>query len=444
MHAWYLECHGDPGEKVPPDAGTRRVFETGLAWERACFASLDGAVEVPWDGAHWAAGQAATEALMRRGVPWIYQPVLVAGDLRGRPDLLRRLDEPSALGTFAYEPVDVKSHKKVSAKDRVQLRVSARLLEPVLGRAPAHGGIWLSTDKIARVDLSEHAGDLLDRMRAVRDGRARTDGVRCDECQACPWVDHCSREWEAGRHATLVRGATGNLARKLLRAGLRTFDDVERRSPRHLAARLKLRPDLAVRLHRGARAWVLGRPVPLRPPRWPDAPAAHFYDIETLGETVYLHGLLTLDGAGRTIERQTLARTREDERRAWHELLDIVAALPEGPIYAWSNFEAGHVQRLRSRHEGGAAGYRRLTRDLVDLCAFVRTHFALLTSGYGIKEVAPLFGFSWQAKDAGGLAAGTWYQDWLAGGDDALRRKVCEYNLDDVRPMLAVYRGLRD
>jgi uncharacterized protein len=148
-------------------------------------------------------------------------------------------------------------------------------------------------------------------------------------------------------------------------------------------------------------------------------------------------------GAGRAVERQTLAHTLDDERRAWHEFLDIVAALPEGPIYTWTDFEAGHVRRLWDRHQGSAAGHERLTRDLVDLCAFVRTHFALPASTYRIKDVAPLFGFGWQAEEPDGLVAGTWYEDWLAGGDDAFRRKVCEYNLDDVRAMLAVYRGLR-
>ena len=44
--------------------------------------------------------------------------------------------------------------------------------------------------------------------------------------------------------------------------------------------------------------------------------------------------------------------------------------------------------------------------------------WALPTSGYGIKVVAPLFGFAWQAADAGGLASEAWYAEWLERGDD--------------------------
>ena len=440
MHAWHLECHGDAAERIAPDAGLRALFAAGLSWERACFESLGDAVEMAWDG-DWAAGHAATEALMRAGARWIYQPVLVRGDVRGRPDFLRRARGRSRLGPHTYEPIDVKSHKTVTAKDRVQLRVSADLLEPILGKRPRRGHIWLSTGEIAAVPLDDTA-DLLGRMRAVRDERAPTRALRCGECDTCAWSDHCGSEWEAARHSTLVYGVTGTTARRAVDAGLATYDDLARQSPARLAAQLGLAREKAARIQRGARAWSLGQPVRLRPPRWPDTEAVHFYDIETLGSVVYLHGLVTLRGQ-ETVERQTLARNSEDEARAWHEFLDVVAGLAEGPIYSWSTYENGFVRALWSRHRGNARGYRRLVRDLVDMCALVRESYALPASRYGLKEVAPLFGFCWQAEDAGGLAAGAWYEQWLEKPDDALLDKILEYNLDDVRAMAVVFCALR-
>jgi len=441
MHAWHLECHGDPEQRVAPDAGALRLIAAGEAWERECFESVDGAVKVEWNEKDWAAGHATTEALMREGAPWIYQPVLVRDDVRGRPDFLRRVRGRSRLGRYTYEPVDVKSHQEVTAKDRVQLCVSARLLQAILGHAPRRGGIWLSTGRIAPVRLDD-TDDLLDEMRRVRDESAPTEAVRCSECGTCPWVEHCWRAWEAARHSTLIYGVTGATARKLISAGLRTVDDVALVAPARLARKIGVPRDKAARFQRAARAWATGRPIAVRRPRWPDTPAVHFYDVETLGETVYLHGLVTLKH-GATEERQAFVRAVDDERRAWHEFLDVVAVLPEGPIYSWTNYERRFARALWSRHHGSARGYRRLTRDLVDLCALVRDHYALPASSYSLKEVAPLFGFAWQAEDAGGLAAGAWYEEWLARpDDDALLRRICEYNLDDVRAMAVVYRGL--
>src|SRR5262249_43654076 len=148
-------------------------------------------------------------------------------------------------------------------------------------------------------------------------------------------------------------------------------------------------------------------------PEWIDAPIVHFYDIETHRDSVYLHGLVTCDAAGATVERQMLARDPSDERRAWHDLLDALASAPAGPIYCWTDFERTWARKLWSRHHGNASGYWRLHRNLVDLCAITRSHFALPTSTYGLKNVARLFGFTWQAEDANGLASEAWYDEWL-------------------------------
>ena len=57
--------------------------------------------------------------------------------------------------------------------------------------------------------------------------------------------------------------------------------------------------------------------------------------------------------------------------------------------------------------------------------------------------MAPLFGFTWQAEDAGGLNSELWYEEWLKSGAPALRDKLREYNLDDVRAMERIHERLR-
>jgi predicted RecB family nuclease len=54
---------------------------------------------------------------------------------------------------------------------------------------------------------------------------------------------------------------------------------------------------------------------------------------------------------------------------------------------------------------------------------------------YSIKEVAPVFGFEWQAEDAGGLNSEAWYGEWFDTGYKKVLDKIVEYNLDDVRAM---------
>ena len=77
-----------------------------------------------------------------------------------------------------------------------------------------------------------------------------------------------------------------------------------------------------------------------------------------------------------------------------------------------------------------------------DQCRFVQDHFALPVMTYSIKEVAPVFGFRWQAEDAGGLNSEAWYGEWLEEGDEVMLQKIVDYNLDDVLAMEVVYQRL--
>ena len=111
-------------------------------------------------------------------------------------------------------------------------------------------------------------------------------------------------------------------------------------------------------------------------------------------------------------------------------------------MYCWSTYEFGHVRRLWDDYGGNASGYAHLDA-MQDQCAFVRRHFALPASSYSIKAVAPVFGFDWDANDAGGLNSEAWYREWLARGDEALFEKILRYNLDDVDAMAVIDAALR-
>jgi hypothetical protein len=77
LHAFYLQCYGDPLEKRWPEAGMLLQFERGMAYERQCVSSLPEVVEPRWDGKYGKAGFESTLTLMNEGHPWIHQGVLL-------------------------------------------------------------------------------------------------------------------------------------------------------------------------------------------------------------------------------------------------------------------------------------------------------------------------------------------------------------------------------
>jgi predicted RecB family nuclease len=74
----------------------------------------------------------------------------------------------------------------------------------------------------------------------------------------------------------------------------------------------------------------------------------------------------------------------------------------------------------------------------------VVSEWFLCAHGKGLKRIAPAAGFSWHDPEAGGENSMRWYRDAVgmdgAPPDEAQRRRLLEYNADDV----AATRALRE
>ena len=444
LHCWHLKCFGDPDEKRPPDAGTRLRWDEGNEYEEKVRRELPEAVEVEWDGKDWDAGLERTVSVMSDGPEWIYQSVLTMESMRGKPDFLHRVDGESALGKFTFVPVDVKNHKSVIKKDRFQLMSYAALLEPVLGYRPEKGGIWLNTGEIEEVDLlkkRDEFDELVAKMHGVGSKQMETCGLRCGGCDQCEWIDFCWKGWDQTHSVCLVNSVTSGTARKLHDDGVCTFDNLAALDIGELMEKFGWKEDTARERLLYAEARVCGGPVPKKPVQFPSGIPIYFYDIETFGDCTYLHGVIRMEGNKRD-ERYFIAKSPEDEETAWHEFLDHLAADSEAVVYTWTLYERKPANTLWAKYGGNKDGWRVLDEGMEDMKEFVKQHFALPVTTYGIKNVAPCFDFHWHAEDAGGLNSIMWYREWLDEGDKDLLAKIIEYNLDDVRAMEVIYHAL--
>ena len=446
LHSWYLECFGDPSEKREPDAGTLLIFQRGIEYEKKCISSLPEVADPCWDGKDLRAGFQSTVKLMKEGHAWISGGILINQTRLGFPDLLKKEEGDSTFGNHSYIPVDVKNHKAVNDKDRFQLLGYADLLESILGTRPDRGGIWLNTGEIEEVSLFhlfDEFEELLREMELVWRGGKVTEGLRCGECNTCDWIDYCFETWKEKKSACLLYGVSGQTARKFQKLGLRSWRDVKKSNPIELASLLRTSPERARVLWLHAQAYAKGKPEIIKLPDFPAGIPIHFYDIENYGDTVYLHGDIRILGKEREV-KQFLAKDPSQEKKVWHQFLNHLARDEEAIVYCWADYERGLVNSLWERYGGKGKGWRHLEKSLVDQCKFVRDHFALPVHSYGIKTVAPVFGFSWSAEDAGGLNSEAWYKEWLETGDKGVLQKILQYNLDDLLAMEVIDNKLRE
>lgn len=440
LHSWRMELAAPPPEgafRPPPDSVEERIFLRTLKGVRSLEAEGSSAEE---------ALEAARGAL-REGSPWIHRPWLVRGEIGGRPFLLKRVEGASALGGYAYAPVAWIDVEKPTKRDHVLVLAFAHLLEPELGRPVEAAFLKLrGVPELRELPLAPYRKQLdrvLGNLEWVEERHPETKPLRNRECSGCPWTEGCRKGWIGERHVCLLHGVGVDRAKRLLDAGLSTYDQVAAEGVRELTEMLECDPEVAERVRDQARAWVSGGVLVRSPFPWAKGEVEHFYDVEDYAGVVYLHGLLTRRGEGPPRERQFLARGLEEEREVWHRFLEEVASMPAGPVYTWTEFERRYVAALWERHGGSEEGYRRLVRDLVDLQAVLLNHFALPVTGYGLKEAARSLGFEWRTAGAGGAMAGEWYDAWLTRGDEEALRTLCAYNADDLRATAHVHRILK-
>ena len=141
-HLAALDLHLPRSERRAPHPWEEFAARRGRDFEDAFVARLP-VVQPSYPERDFAAGAAATAALLRNGVELVHQAVLQTEDRLGLPDLLRRLPGASALGDHHYEVLDVKTSGRSRGDQILQVVFYAQLLAELQGRMPTHGALIL-------------------------------------------------------------------------------------------------------------------------------------------------------------------------------------------------------------------------------------------------------------------------------------------------------------
>ncbi|MEE4025539.1 TM0106 family RecB-like putative nuclease [Gordonia sp. PKS22-38] len=362
-------------------------------------------------------------------------------------------------------------------RDRLRLaQITAMLRDAGLATStdPAElraGAIGLDADCIVVHEMASTLEDYRDtftRRQAIADGRIATTPRRIGECRSCPWWFRCGPELEERRDVSLVVGAHQSVV--LAEAGITTIDQLahfDGHPPDDWPPNARF--DDAVL---AAIAWLTGTPLirRLAEPTVARADVEVDVDMESYGEHgAYLWGTLLTDNTD---------PAREVRYRAfgtWHPLPTPDEGRSFGEFWTWLSIErdaaraAGktfaaycYSQQAENRWLLGSADRFAGTPGVppraeieafiasdewVDIYEAVGRNF-VCPNGKGLKKVAPVAGFTWRDAEAGGEASMDWYRDAVGLGgtapDPTQRRRLLEYNEDDVRATKALREWITD
>jgi predicted RecB family nuclease len=391
-----------------------RLREEGLQAVDLSAQSADGAVRRAADA-------------MRAGVDLIIQPALRNGRWFGRPDLLRRVETPSAFGPWSYEVVDTKLAKETRGGTILQLALYSELLQAVQSAAPQQFHV-VTPDPVAP-GQTYRVQEFAACFRFVR-GRLEATVLQHPEailaanypepvehCDVCRWWSTCDRRRREDDHLSLVAGISHLQTRELERAGVASLAKLGALplplpfAPRRGAA------DTYVRVREQARVQLRGRseggPVhellPLSPDRGLSrlpAPSAGdiFLDLEgdpfaRDGGREYLFGLVIVGADGGVTYSADWAHSDAEERMAFEAAVDRIMKSwrthPEMHVYHYAPYEPAAFKRLMGRYATREEEVDRLLRAkrFVDLHAVVKHALRASVEKYSIKDLEPFYGF---------------------------------------------------
>lgn len=451
--------------RAADDDEAKLVAEAGNQHEQSYLEQLRTqtlVAEIPSDGP-LEERVAATVNAMLAGAPIIYQGAFLHGPWHGFADFLRRVDVPSALNGWSYEPIDTKLAREPRAKHLVQLGLYGDLIETVQGRAPDKLHVVLGNGEehsFAAKDFHHTIAVSKGRyLTFVEDGAQGTAPQPCSACKLCGWRDVCTDEWEHTDDLCRVAGLTRPQAKKLRDAGIRTLTALAQAAPGtfvpKLAAgtfeKLRTQADLQLRGVSGALVELVPFEAARGFLRLPQPNAADlFFDLEGdplhEGGLEYLWGVHFRDSAGRKEFVYHWAHDRQAERSAFEAVVDWftahIAEHPGAHIYHYASYEVNVLRRLStvfaSREDEVDALLR--AEKFVDLYSVSRAAIRTSERDMSLKTLEHFFA---PKREEDVKAAGesiVQYHRWLECREHGILESILAYNRVDCENT----EGLRD
>ena len=230
MDRFYLDR---PGEAKPdPDTEEMQIVQDkGIEHELNFLAALKTAGRSVTDFGSQKEHLQATLSAMRRGDEIIYQGYLVRDEFAGYPDFLVRVESPSSLGAWSYEPWDTKLARHPKPYFLVQLCCYAEMMEAVQGVRPSHLRIVLGAKTDAGPEtVTFRTDDFFFHYRALKEAFLEQQRVfdPAQQPEINPfadlgrWAAYAERILEERDDLALVANIRSSQRRKLLETGIET------------------------------------------------------------------------------------------------------------------------------------------------------------------------------------------------------------------------------
>lgn len=483
-HRVWRDVHGPQEEKVQEsNPFVELLWKKGVQHEERVIAKIGAFVDVA-AGSHEERFQNTLEA-MKNGSPLIYQGVLKHENLLGIPDLLKKLPDGS------YMPVDIKSgmgfeggdeEKGTEGKPKPHYAVQLCLYNDLLtklGFANHRSGkvIDIHGEEV-EYDLMAPRGpktpetwwEFYERIKKhvefLIEGKDKNKPAMAGVCKLCPWSGSCKKWCEDSKDLSNVfyvgRSVRDKMSEDLF------VDNVDELIGLDVAEVMKQKAkekkegnkdflcgiadsSLGTAIKRANILYNTKTPVAYQPIIFPKVSYELFFDIEDdpTQEFVYMHGVYERHaGNERYIDFTAKEISDEAEKAAWQAFWHYIDSLPQDDfsIYYYSHHEKTTYKKLQKRYPDVITPDKLdeffVNPNAIDLYSIVQKQTDWPVGSYSLKALATYLGFNWRDETPSGALSIQWFNEYLENKDEAVLKRILEYNEDDCKATMVLKDGM--
>lgn len=176
--------------------------------------------------ASWEDAAAQTIEALRRGANAIYQATFLEGSWGGRSDFLLRVEKPSALGSWSYEPVETKLARSTKAGALIQLCFYSEFLSRIQEVEPHWMHVVLGgTAAPEQFPVQRYIAYFRKIKREFEEAwrlEPSTYPEPVEHCDVCSWSPVCDARWRDDDYLALVAGITRSQRKHLCERDIRS------------------------------------------------------------------------------------------------------------------------------------------------------------------------------------------------------------------------------
>jgi uncharacterized protein len=421
-----------------------------------------------------------TVSAMQEGYDIITQAYLQKEQWVGYADVLRKIEGESRFGHYLYEVMDTKLASETKGTTLLQLCLYNEILHSLQEASAEYMYVVKPGDPFAiesfRFDeFKYYFHSLKRRFEAVMTEEPQeTYPMPVAKCSVCRWWKDCENRRESDDHVSLIAGAGGLQIRELETNNFRTLESYAS-SPVPIANPSRGSIETYKKLYGQAKVQLDGRskgeviyemlPIPegkglnnLPKPSKGDI----FFDIEgdryfegTGIEYLFGYAYRDYDQGGKMVYEGLWVKNREEEKQQFEKFMDFCMKrwerYPDFHIYHYAPYEPSSIKQLAGRYATKESERDRLLRGkrLVDLLSITRQSIQASVTGYSLKDVEKLTGYTRKAELRDASAArrrmSTAFQ---VGAVPELPKEdfelIEEYNKDDCHATYHLYEFLQN